>query len=74
MCSWATEALFGQLFTPLLHQSDLCTNLSCAQIEMARKAGLLCLLHTAAHGVLLVVTCVLCLVQSEGVPPAQRTV
>ncbi len=45
---------------------------------MTLKAGLLCLLHTAARGVvgtvLLIVTCVLCLLQSEGVSPAQRTV
>ena len=44
---------------------------------MALKAGLLCL-HTAARGVdgtvLLIVSCMLCLLQSEGVSPAQRTV
>ena len=45
---------------------------------MALKAGLLSLLHTAVQGVdgsvSLVVTWVLCLLQSEGIPPAQRTV
>ncbi len=45
---------------------------------MALKAGLLCLLHTAAqsaHGtVLLIVTFAFCVLQSEGISPAQRTV